>query len=102
MMWNIGIFFNVLRVALIMYKSTFLSSVPFCSQYILSCNYESDDTILCSPDGMYHLLNLKTIFMYFSLLQDFCYYANTFLLVMILFYPKNEKLFMVCLSFAEV
>ncbi|EAZ12481.1 hypothetical protein OsJ_02378 [Oryza sativa Japonica Group] len=32
---------------------------------------------------------------------DFCYYANTFLLVMILFYPKDEKLFMVCFSFAE-
>uniref|UniRef100_A0A0E0FNN4 Glycerophosphocholine acyltransferase 1 n=1 Tax=Oryza nivara TaxID=4536 RepID=A0A0E0FNN4_ORYNI len=34
-------------------------------------------------------------------LLDFCYYANTFLLVMILFYPKDEKLFMVCFSFAE-
>jgi hypothetical protein len=38
----------------------------------------------------------------FPFLQDFCYYANTFLLVMILFYPKDEKLFMVCFSFAEV
>ncbi|KAK9101460.1 hypothetical protein Scep_024890 [Stephania cephalantha] len=34
-------------------------------------------------------------------LLDFCYYANTFFLVMILLYPKNEKLFMVCFSFAE-
>ncbi|KAK8453019.1 hypothetical protein SEVIR_5G212700v4 [Setaria viridis] len=34
-------------------------------------------------------------------LLDFCYYANTFLVVMILFYPKDEKLFMVCFSFAE-
>ncbi|NP_001130177.1 hypothetical protein Zm00014a_031975 [Zea mays] len=34
-------------------------------------------------------------------LLDFCYYANTFLLVMILFYPEDEKLFMVCFSFAE-
>ncbi|KAI3524768.1 hypothetical protein L2E82_02834 [Cichorium intybus] len=34
-------------------------------------------------------------------LLDFCYYANTIFLVMVLFYPKNEKLFMVCFSFAE-
>ncbi|XP_073007670.1 glycerophosphocholine acyltransferase 1 [Typha latifolia] len=34
-------------------------------------------------------------------LLDFCYYANTFFLVMLLFFPKNEKLFMVCFSFAE-
>ncbi|XP_042414683.1 glycerophosphocholine acyltransferase 1-like [Zingiber officinale] len=34
-------------------------------------------------------------------LLDFCYYANTFFLITILFYPKNEKLFMVCFSFAE-
>lgn len=34
-------------------------------------------------------------------LLDFCYYANTFFLVMLLFYPKNEKLFMVCFSFSE-
>ncbi|KAK6941321.1 Glycerophosphocholine acyltransferase 1 [Dillenia turbinata] len=34
-------------------------------------------------------------------LLDFCYYANTIFLVMLLFYPKNEKLFMVCFSFAE-
>ncbi|CAL9194453.1 unnamed protein product, partial [Musa hybrid cultivar] len=33
--------------------------------------------------------------------NDFCYYANTFFLVMLLFFPKNEKLFMVCFSFAE-
>uniref|UniRef100_A0A453EZ44 Glycerophosphocholine acyltransferase 1 n=1 Tax=Aegilops tauschii subsp. strangulata TaxID=200361 RepID=A0A453EZ44_AEGTS len=36
-----------------------------------------------------------------TIFWDFCYYANTFLLVMILFYPKDEKLFMVCFSFAE-
>ncbi|KAJ8484961.1 hypothetical protein OPV22_017446 [Ensete ventricosum] len=34
-------------------------------------------------------------------LLDFCYYANTFFLIMLLFFPKNEKLFMVCFSFAE-
>ncbi|KAI3991884.1 hypothetical protein MKX01_012829 [Papaver californicum] len=34
-------------------------------------------------------------------LLDFCYYANTIFLVMLIFYPKNEKLFMVCFSFAE-
>ncbi|KAK2973709.1 hypothetical protein RJ640_021540 [Escallonia rubra] len=34
-------------------------------------------------------------------LLDFCYYANTIFLVMLLFYPKNEKLFMVSFSFAE-
>ncbi|XP_068647079.1 glycerophosphocholine acyltransferase 1-like [Aristolochia californica] len=34
-------------------------------------------------------------------LLDFCYYANTIFLVMLLFYPRNEKLFMVCFSFAE-
>lgn len=34
-------------------------------------------------------------------LLDFCYYANTISMVMLLLYPKNEKLFMVCFSFAE-
>ncbi|KAI4344564.1 hypothetical protein L6164_011776 [Bauhinia variegata] len=34
-------------------------------------------------------------------LLDFCYYANTIFLADLLFYPKNEKLFMVCFSFAE-
>ncbi|XP_071689355.1 LOW QUALITY PROTEIN: glycerophosphocholine acyltransferase 1-like [Rutidosis leptorrhynchoides] len=34
-------------------------------------------------------------------LLDFCYYANTIFLIMLLFYPNNEKLFMVCFSFAE-
>ncbi|KAL9314641.1 hypothetical protein ACSQ67_020093 [Phaseolus vulgaris] len=34
-------------------------------------------------------------------LLDFCYYANTILLICLLFYPRNEKLFMVCFSFAE-
>ena len=34
--------------------------------------------------------------------QDFCYYANTIFLVYLLFYPRNEKLFLVCFSFAEV
>ncbi|XP_019192676.1 PREDICTED: uncharacterized membrane protein C776.05 isoform X1 [Ipomoea nil] len=34
-------------------------------------------------------------------LLDFCYYANTISIITILFYPKNEKLFMVCFSFAE-
>ncbi|XP_043706704.1 glycerophosphocholine acyltransferase 1 isoform X1 [Telopea speciosissima] len=34
-------------------------------------------------------------------LLDFCYYANTIFLVMLLIYPRNEKLFMVCFSFAE-
>lgn len=39
---------------------------------------------------------------FFGTLQDFCYYANTFFLVMLLLFPKNEKLFMICFSFAEV
>ncbi|XP_061349019.1 glycerophosphocholine acyltransferase 1-like [Gastrolobium bilobum] len=34
-------------------------------------------------------------------LLDFCYYANTIFLVYLLFYPKNEKLFLVCFSLAE-
>ncbi|KAG2407483.1 uncharacterized protein HKW66_Vig0023050 [Vigna angularis] len=34
-------------------------------------------------------------------LLDFCYYANTIFLVDLLFYSKNEKLFMVCFAFAE-
>ncbi|XP_051148595.1 glycerophosphocholine acyltransferase 1 [Andrographis paniculata] len=34
-------------------------------------------------------------------LLDFCYYANTIFLIMLLCYPKNEKFFMVCFSFAE-
>ncbi|XP_047320716.1 glycerophosphocholine acyltransferase 1-like [Impatiens glandulifera] len=34
-------------------------------------------------------------------LLDFCYYANTISLVMLLFYPTHERLFMVCFSFAE-
>ncbi|KAF5748452.1 hypothetical protein HS088_TW04G00406 [Tripterygium wilfordii] len=34
-------------------------------------------------------------------LLDFCYYANTIFVVHLLLYPKNEKLFMVCFSFAE-
>nr|ACU22841.1 unknown [Glycine max] len=34
-------------------------------------------------------------------LLDFCYYANTIFLVDLLFYSSNEKLFMVCFSFAE-
>ena len=37
-----------------------------------------------------------------GILQDFCYYANTIFIVMLLFYPRNEKLFLVCFSFAEV
>ncbi|KAJ8750654.1 hypothetical protein K2173_015835 [Erythroxylum novogranatense] len=34
-------------------------------------------------------------------LLDFCYYANTIFLIDLLLYPKNEKLFMICFSFAE-
>ena len=34
--------------------------------------------------------------------QDFCYYANAIFLIMLLMYPQNEKLFMVCFSFSEV
>ncbi|PON39405.1 membrane protein [Parasponia andersonii] len=34
-------------------------------------------------------------------LLDFCYYANTIFLVDLLLYPRNEKLFMICFSFAE-
>ncbi|PWA53760.1 hypothetical protein CTI12_AA440730 [Artemisia annua] len=34
-------------------------------------------------------------------LLDFCYYANTIFLVMLLFFPRSQKLFMVTFSFAE-
>ncbi|CAJ2649928.1 unnamed protein product [Trifolium pratense] len=34
-------------------------------------------------------------------LLDFCYYANAIFVVDLLFYPRNERLFMVCFSFAE-
>ncbi|XP_045812115.1 glycerophosphocholine acyltransferase 1-like isoform X2 [Trifolium pratense] len=34
-------------------------------------------------------------------LLDFCYYANAIFVVDLLFYPQNERLFMVCFSFAE-
>ncbi|KAI3772785.1 hypothetical protein L6452_03978 [Arctium lappa] len=34
-------------------------------------------------------------------LLDFCYYANTIFLIMLLFFPRNQKLFMVTFSFAE-
>lgn len=34
-------------------------------------------------------------------LLDFCYYANAIFIVMILFFPMHEKLFMICFSFAE-
>ncbi|XP_027148150.1 uncharacterized membrane protein C776.05-like isoform X1 [Coffea eugenioides] len=34
-------------------------------------------------------------------LLDFCYYANTLFLVMLLCFPRNEKFFMICFSFAE-
>uniref|UniRef100_A0A2N9F1G9 Glycerophosphocholine acyltransferase 1 n=1 Tax=Fagus sylvatica TaxID=28930 RepID=A0A2N9F1G9_FAGSY len=33
--------------------------------------------------------------------RDFCYYANTIFLVDLLLYRRNEKLFMICYSFAE-
>ncbi|KAG0494251.1 hypothetical protein HPP92_005245 [Vanilla planifolia] len=35
-------------------------------------------------------------------LLDFCYYANTFFLVMLLMFPKNEKLFMGPLAWALI
>eukprot|EP00250_Pteridium_aquilinum_P019497 c24454_g1_i5 orf=641-1804(-) len=34
-------------------------------------------------------------------LLDFCYYANVIFMIMILYFPNNEKLFMVCFSFSE-
>ncbi|KAH7294495.1 hypothetical protein KP509_27G003300 [Ceratopteris richardii] len=34
-------------------------------------------------------------------LLDFCYYANAIFITMLLFYPNNERLFMVCFSFSE-
>ncbi|KAK2358624.1 glycerophosphocholine acyltransferase [Trifolium repens] len=34
-------------------------------------------------------------------LLDFCYYANAIFVVDLIFYPRNEKFFMVCFSFAE-
>ncbi|KAF9592672.1 hypothetical protein IFM89_016749 [Coptis chinensis] len=38
---------------------------------------------------------------YVSSNLDLCYYANTIFLVMLLLFPRNEKFFMVCFSFAE-
>lgn len=34
-------------------------------------------------------------------LLDFCYYANVIFITMLLFFPNNEKLFMICFSFSE-
>ncbi|BFI25872.1 hypothetical protein MPTK2_1g25170 [Marchantia polymorpha subsp. ruderalis] len=34
-------------------------------------------------------------------LLDFCYYANAIFMGMLLFYPKHDKLFLVCFSFSE-
>eukprot|EP00850_Spirogloea_muscicola_P022634 SM000304S11856 [mRNA] locus=s304:118630:122224:- [translate_table: standard] len=34
-------------------------------------------------------------------LLDFCYYANVIFISQLLFFPKSEKLFLVCFSFAE-
>eukprot|EP00246_Nothoceros_aenigmaticus_P004323 TRINITY_DN15828_c0_g1_i1.p1 TRINITY_DN15828_c0_g1~~TRINITY_DN15828_c0_g1_i1.p1 ORF type:complete len:355 (-),score=31.99 TRINITY_DN15828_c0_g1_i1:398-1462(-) len=34
-------------------------------------------------------------------LLDFCYYANAIFMVMLLFFPRHEKLFLVCFSFSE-
>lgn len=34
--------------------------------------------------------------------QDFCYYANAIFVVMLLYFPNNDKLFLICFSFAEV
>jgi hypothetical protein len=35
-------------------------------------------------------------------MQDFCYYANAIFVTSLLFFPNNDKLFLVCFSFAEV
>jgi hypothetical protein len=35
-------------------------------------------------------------------LLDFCYYANVIFVVMLLFFPTNDKLFLICFSFSEV
>ncbi|KAJ7524080.1 hypothetical protein O6H91_18G076800 [Diphasiastrum complanatum] len=34
-------------------------------------------------------------------LLDFCYYANVIFMVMLMYFPNNEKLFMICFSFSE-
>lgn len=34
--------------------------------------------------------------------QDFCYYANVIFVVMLLYFPTNDKLFLICFSFSEV
>ncbi len=39
--------------------------------------------------------------MFFGM-QDFCYYANAIFVTCLLFFPNNDKLFLVCFSFAEV
>lgn len=44
-----------------------------------------------------HVLNLGPL-----CVQDFCYYANAIFVVMLLYFPNNDKLFLICFSFAEV
>ena len=34
--------------------------------------------------------------------QDFCYYANAILVSYLLFFPSNDRLFLLCFAFAEV
>jgi hypothetical protein len=34
-------------------------------------------------------------------LLDFCYYANVIFVVMLLYFPTNDKLFLICFSFSE-
>lgn len=87
--WSFSVTFCLLLVQSTR-VSYFFSGLHCTSQPFSWAQYYS--AIVTNPLGYNHWCNL----------QDFCYYANTFLLVMILFYPKDEKLFMVCFSFAEV
>lgn len=38
----------------------------------------------------------------FDFSQDFCYYANAILVAYLLFFPTNDRLFLMCFAFAEV
>ncbi|KAL8480288.1 hypothetical protein ACS0TY_026998 [Phlomoides rotata] len=64
-----------------------------CSVFILFILHN-----LCSPPM--DILQIQEMAL---LSSGFCYYvyANTIFIIMLLFYPSNAKLFMVCFSFAE-
>ncbi|EPS63258.1 hypothetical protein M569_11528, partial [Genlisea aurea] len=71
--------------------------------YILGSSPESVPDLYCVLLAI--LVPLRWIYYRYMkwhyYLLDFCYYANTIFLVVLRLYPGNEKLFMVCFSFAE-